>query len=121
MLCSVGPPTPPTSNHPRKSRSSSAYAALCFSSRCAISCATELLPEPYTPVMSTAPSTPLFTPASYLLLPAVAIRGAGRSVWCVVGVHLLAASYAIHRSAWRNCLENSRGPLGRASSAPGSG
>jgi len=35
----------------------------------------KLFPEPYTPVMSTAPSTPLFTLASYLVLPVVAIRG----------------------------------------------
>src|SRR5215211_4074949 len=84
MLCSVGPPSPPTSNHPRKSRSSRAYGAFCSSSSCAISCATELLPEPYTPVMSTAPSTPLFTPASYLLLPAVAI-GVGEPLGVVWG------------------------------------
>src|SRR5215217_1007064 len=83
-LCSVGPPSPAASNHPRKSRSSRAYGAFYSSSRSAISCATELLPEPYTPVMSTAPSTPLFTPASYLLLPAVAI-GVGEPLGVVWG------------------------------------
>src|SRR5215217_8455547 len=75
MLCCVGPLSSPVSNHPKKSRSRRAYGALRCSSRCAICCATELFPEPYTPVMSTAPCTPRFTAVSYLLLPVAAIGG----------------------------------------------